>query len=135
MRMNGLVEPWSHSALHIGFCLECNLGDVKRGCAQGINSDSVLCSGLESSALGYWYEDFGRASLIYLTIVSPAELPPRPLLERLAKELRRRLVTSLIFRLDTVVAHISIYYLYLLCVCYFFVGTPTVQLGYYPRSW
>ena len=37
-----------------------------------------------------------RTSLKFLTIVSPAELPPRPLLEKLAKELRHWLVLFII---------------------------------------
>ena len=37
-----------------------------------------------------------RTSLKFLTIVSPAELPPRPLLEKLAKELHHWLVLFII---------------------------------------
>lgn len=66
----------------------------KRVCAQGINSQ---CPGLEISVLGYGHEDFVRVSLTYLIMVSSAELPPLPLLERLAKELRRRLVIFSLF--------------------------------------
>lgn len=37
-----------------------------------------------------------KANLIYVSFFISAELPPRPLLERLAKELRRQLVAILI---------------------------------------